>query len=492
MPLSFTEWSPDDRPGEVHSIESEADLVDLARRYSADGNNRALNRILDIARQHGVKSVVIENRYIDSDWRSQHAEFYGSTFTRYPSVCHRLHFFTAVIPSNLQDLGQFQDNYRGYSVMRPLPNAPVGRTMICPPPQMDGAVTAQATETIHLFGWAFTITAMPFISQDSQYLRCAHASLWMVLRHAEFVHGLPRQLPKQIHEACSGGVVEGRQIPSAGLTQHQLLDGSTRLGLSMARMPVPARNDTPDITDVTLYNVTCRYISSQLPPIVLSPNHAWVVVAWQRVPSRGNSRITLWRHDDSAGPYLRVDDPYDRPDDGHVWTSILMPLMNKMYIAAERAELAGYAWLNSLIDTYGSATSTAVEARDAGGLTVQTYAVRSTDFKARIAHRDLPSDLAALYRLSHMPRYIWVVEAVDRRAREAGEPDVLGEVLIDSTQSEGLRPESTEPILAAHVGSMVLTNGTDHRSTRTHEFEGDSKYRSDLYTQLSATTKDKP
>ncbi|VXB03466.1 hypothetical protein [Aeromicrobium sp. 9AM] len=483
MPSSFLDWSPDDTPGHVVVINDDEDWEELERRYRGEGVNRPLRRVFEIAALHGVRSVLVEYRYIDADWRSQHAEFYGATFRRFPSVCHRLHFFTVEIPSDLQDLDQYQDHYRGYMVLRPTPNAPVGRTMISPPPDMAGAVVAQATETVHLFGWPFMVSAMPFISQDRQYLRCAHASLWMVLRHAETVHGLGRKLPKDIHEACSGGSVIGRQVPSAGLTQSQVLDGSTRLGLSMARMPVPAKNDEPDPGAITLYNVVCRYVSSQLPPIVLSPNHAWVVVAWRRTPSVGHSKLTLWRHDDSAGPYIKVDDPYDEPNPAHKWSTILMPLMTKMYIAAERAEVSGGAWLRTMIDSYGELVSVAAEAAAADALAVQTYAVKSTEFKARLAGRGMPAELEALYRFAHMPKYIWVIEAVDRRARSKGLPDVLGEVLIDSTESEGQRADASELILAAHVGGVAYSTGPDHRSTQVIRDLDPALYSSDLSAQ---------
>jgi hypothetical protein len=89
----FFDWTPDDQPGYVHGIRDASDLDRVHDVYSPDRPNRPLRRILDVAAAHGVQSIVVEQRYIDFDYRSEHSRFYSTTFRRYPSVCHRLHFF---------------------------------------------------------------------------------------------------------------------------------------------------------------------------------------------------------------------------------------------------------------------------------------------------------------------------------------------------------------------------------------------------------------
>ena len=84
MTWSFTTWSPDDSPGEVHKT-SKPEIWDRLLDYYTNSNgNRALARVFTIARDHGVVSVVCERRYIDADWRSQHARFYNGTFVAIP------------------------------------------------------------------------------------------------------------------------------------------------------------------------------------------------------------------------------------------------------------------------------------------------------------------------------------------------------------------------------------------------------------------------
>ena len=238
MTWPFLAWSPDDSAGAVYDVTVPGTWDELVEFYAGGAGSRPLERVVEIAREHGVRSVVVEQRYLDPDWRSEHGAFHGRLFRRHPSVCHRWHLFTDDVPADLSELRP--EAYRGYVVLRPLPSTPVGRTMIAPPAGLEGAIRCEATERVSLFGTPLWITAMPFLSQDAEYLRCAHATLWMVLRHAHLAHGLPRRLTAEVHDAALGGVIVGRQVPSEGLSVQQMLSGATRLGLSPGLMHLPA------------------------------------------------------------------------------------------------------------------------------------------------------------------------------------------------------------------------------------------------------------
>jgi hypothetical protein len=60
-------------------------------------------------------------------------------------------------------------------------------------------------------------------------------------------------------------------------------------------------------------------------------------------------------------------------------------------------------------------------------LSLHTYAVRSNDFKASLLERGLPGAIRREYALARLPRFVWVVEAIDRKLRQAGRPCVVGE-----------------------------------------------------------------
>ena len=478
---SLTQWSQGDEPATIHDMTAPGAWDTLRRRYAHRESEHPLARILEIAENHGVVSVLVERRYIDADWRSQLARFYNGTLRRFPSVCHRMHFFTTPVPADLTGLDALQPHYRGYTVLRPFPIAPVGRTMIQPPAELDDAVRCEYTDEIDVFGYQLRITAMPFISQDTQLLRCAHAAMWMVLRHATGRHGLPQALPHAIFDAALGGVMVGRTLPNDGLSAEQLMGALENLGLSPTSKNLPdSPEDEAETKTLRLYGMACRYINSSLPPIVISYCHAWVLVAYRRTPSTGNPMIQLWRHDDARGPYLPVDDPWNEPDEAHQpWQAMYLPLLPKVYLDAERAETVGRSLItgfrNSTLYTGSTlqvADSRAIQEQRA---TARTYLTTSTAFKQGLAARNVPAELAAAYRRTPMSRYIWVIEIVDRLLRAKQEQDVIGEVILDSTLTQFEPLSDANCSLAMHVGAFAHIPGIDHSDGHTwHDVDTDA------------------
>jgi hypothetical protein len=436
--------------------------------YTYPRGNEPLNRVFEIARAHGIVCVLREVRYIDAGWRSQLARFYNATFRRYPSVCHRLHFFTSAVAPDLANLGELQTEYRGYTVLRPIPLSPVGKTMIVAPPELDSVVRNECTEEVNILGYEFKVTSMPFMSQDTQFLRCAHASLWMVLQHGHLKHGLPLRLPAEIYDAATGGVMVGRQLPSDGLSSYQIFTAMVSMGLSPTQKPLPrTREDNEAAASLRLFGMLCRYINSSLPPIVISQQHAWVVVAYSREGTPDQPKIILWRHDDARGPYMRVEDPWNEAEEAHrPWLSAYLPLLPKAFLDAERAELVGRAWYERFLesgDVYAGTTLELANEREYehDHATLRTYLVASNAFKIGLAKRSIPEALAAEYRISNMPRYIWVVEVIDRQRRNRGEDDVIGEILLDATLTQYEPLDDPTSVLAMHIDNFAFVTGVD-------------------------------
>lgn len=461
----FFDWTANDSPASIVRPVTDEDWSDLAARYMGTNPSPQLLRVLELARAHGVVSIVIEHRYIDADYRSEHSAFYSTTFLRYPSVCDRLHFFIEDVDDQLHELSTLRLAYRGYSVVRPLDFAPVGRTLMPPPEELslNGSVCS-TSEQIHLFGTTFTATGMPFISQDAQYLRCAHASQWMVLRHSTLRYGSPRWLTRDIQGAATDGHVAGRQVPSDGLTPSQMLASLGALGLSPGQLILPeSRVESHSAGQLSLPAILCRHVNSQMPPIIVSDSHAWVVVGYTiedfdpTLPDAVDSqhdRIVFYRHDDAAGPYIRVSDPWNEQYRAHEpWRLALTPLQKKCYLSAERAELLGRLWIDPIIST---------SLPDDVEIAYRTYAIQSWEFKASIT-RIAPSEIGEMYRLLHMPRFVWVVEALDKGRLAAGDANaVIGEAIIDGTANHVSAPNEYAAFLSIHVAGFGISHSPDH------------------------------
>lgn len=479
----FFEWTPGPNPVHVVPINAPVDYEPLTSFYAPYPHGSGpLNRVFEIAVEHGVRSVVVEYRYIDVDYRDEHSRFYSTTFRRYPSVSHRLHFFTEEVAVDCSNLAELKDAYRGYSVMRPLERGPVGRTMLTPPPELleDDATVATVTDKVNLLGESFTVDAAPFMSQDAQYLRCAHAATWMVLYHAHLLHGMPRRLPGDIHDAGIGGVVTGKQLPSAGQSVPQMLNGLHQLGMPADRVLLPSeRPESKSLGFRSLMAVLCRYVNSQTPPIVVSEQHAWVVVGYKNTgtgPAHDN--IVLYRNDDSVGPYIRVPDPWNEPHRAHSpWKLALPPMPRKVYLPAEQAELLGWRWLMRAARTE-NATEILEAARDSR-LTWMAYAIKATDYKEALPTRGMHADVVKAYRYAQMSRYIWVIEAIDRDLRDSRDPCVLGEAIIDATahQLTDVDDDQDEALSALHVPNRAMLHPPDVIGYTNVVYQGFQPYR---------------
>jgi hypothetical protein len=112
--------------------------------------------------------------------------------------------------------------------------------------------------------------------------------------------------------------------------------------------------------------------------------------------------------------------------------------MPKLYLRAEHAEKLGEFWLRSYLNTVAQGDPM-MDAAGRNDLRFRTYATRSTAYKTAALSR-LPGDIAELFRLQQWPRYVWVVEAIDRVSRTQQTPCVLGEAIIDATASSTAEP----------------------------------------------------
>jgi hypothetical protein len=358
--------------------------------------------------------------------------------------------------------------------MRPLPTSPVGRTMIAPPLELESGVVCTVEDIVHLFGCEFSIEATPFISQDAQFSRCSHSAMWMVLYHAHLLYRAPRRLPSEIHDATVGGDGMGRYIPSGGLSPSQLLHGLERMGMSPMQVTLPSgRRSSRRSERTSLFSIIGRYLNSDMPPIVYSESHAWVIVGYLQ-SGPGHDDVHLYRHDDARGPYLRVDDPWREADSSYKpWLAAMPPLPQKVYLTGERAELIARDVLRRALTVANDDARRLLDGRD---LTLRSYAALSTTYKAGCEGR-LPGAIADAYRLAQWPRYIWIVEAHDERLVATADPSCVGEVIVDSTAHHLEDDEPALAVLAFHVGGDALLMSSDHETLTSAEAQLAGPYR---------------
>jgi hypothetical protein len=467
-------WEDPD-PAEVVPLLGDTDWDAFRLRYEPNLLPRPLERCLEVARETGAKSVVIETRYVDRDYRGEYSNFFSKTFSEIPDTAHRLHFFKDNLSyRDLANLSEtVQRGYLGYVVVRPSPLGRVGRTMLVPPPDVVVAVQTTVVDRVNLFGHVLQVKGVPFAQQDTQFGRCAHVAAWICHYTAHLRGDVARHTMADFSVYADANFAEGRPLPSQGLTGLQLSNLMRefdlppivyRMGLipgSGQEPPVPPHtdDDDPGIWDTRAVAVLCRFLNSRYPVLVGTHDHAFVIIGYRRVQETGQPWIQFVRHDDQRGPYLIVDDILHDVDpatgDRHSpWELILAPVPAKLWLLPEAAERTGRSYIEGYDALEGKGSL--AQLRKSGRLTFRTIAMTSADYKVAAAYRGLDTASARELRLARMSRLIWVVEAVDRRARAAGRRCVVAEVLFDSTSSD-----NNPGVLAIRVPGALLISQTD-------------------------------
>ena len=157
---------------------------------------RQLNLIEAHLKEITVSTVVVEDNYVDYDYLDAVSAFYGECFHEYARYCKRLHFFSdsfdekeflEFFKNNRRDEkvgADFKErlikNYVGFIVVRPLPEAILGRVCIKPYGSDRGRrhFPVKFTNKVNLFGLDLTLATLPFQEQDNVTAQCATSALW--------------------------------------------------------------------------------------------------------------------------------------------------------------------------------------------------------------------------------------------------------------------------------------------------------------------------
>ena len=433
----LAEWSPGVAGVAIDLTHNEVtdDFVDRYARseYRSSPGSRILRRVLEHASAVGARTGILEFRYVDPDWRNEHSRFYSTTFRRYPSVAHRLHFFSAGLPRLSRDPDELPDplglgEYIGYTVLRPTAGAPVGRTMLPPLAADRDSVSCKVDDEVHLFGTHLVCRdVVPFMMQDGQLGVCAHASVWVTAYYHHRASHHQRFLPGDVADAAPGAAGLGRVAPARGLSVMQIKEAFRGIGLP----PIVHRADALPKSE-TVDALVCRYLNSAIPVTICFAQHTRVLVGYRTMSGDQSGRPTYIAQDDQCGPFVELSELFpqgsptsiERPD------YVVVPLPAKMYVPAENAEELGAQSLISLLaDSSARASSRLYLETCQGKIAFRTVAVASNALKrtalARWGTRD-----GQLIRQHPMSRYVYVVQAVKRDTSPA---QVLGEAIIDAT-----------------------------------------------------------
>lgn len=452
-----------------------AELLDEKVKRRA---RRPLEQIFNIAVEAGARCLVVEERYVDPDYRSEFSAFWSRRFEDHPSLARRLHFFDRELASSELFEAPAEASYLGYSVLRPMALGPVGRTVLAPPPRFAGAVLTVVHDRPSLFGTSLDVVGVPFCQQDGEFLVCAHTSAWIGHYVAQSRGIIGRHLSAEIASIPSAEGSKHRPYPSNGLTGEQLQAVFSMLGIpalfhDMRRlppMPAPLRRRSQPLARLArrerreqILRVVCKYLNSGLPVVVLTEGnsgHAFTLVGWQAV---GN-RIRLIASDDQVGPYEVIDDPLERKDHRASWRSLMVPLPEKVFFTGEAAEVRARnlpELTSAELKRRGVPVPTELEQLVKGlrhldgPISLRCRLIENRRYKELAGLQERSPEVVRLIRMAHLPHYVWVVEMQDRAARNAGERRcVLAEWVFDSNAHDDVPREHISSVPAVSIDSI--------------------------------------
>lgn len=338
----------------------------------------------------GAKTILVEYPYVDRHWLEEYAGYYATLLDPPRPKATRLHFFDvawttdefmAQLDSAIErgDSSDIADHYVGFSVIRPLAAAPLGRTVVRPYRNVAERCFAPAEllHRVHLAGLTIRIEGLPFQQQDQGVAACATTAVWSALTKVIRTDGGRAPTPYAVTVAATDQHVQARAFPAlAGLDLEQMASAIHAFGYQPHVFQRASEAD-----DFVLALKT--YLRSGLPVVVRArvedrDLHAFTLVGYrERSVAEGNASdleikigdqvklrargvVRWYSHDDRFGAYARlgfIDDQGERrhtrlrllptePGFEHLETPMvfwdaIVPLYPKLRLTAE--ELIAYA-----------------------------------------------------------------------------------------------------------------------------------------------------
>lgn len=318
------------------------DLASLRTALGISGTSEQLTYVYQYLRLLEVKSIVVEPRYFDRDYLSEFSAFYSVSAKGYPNYCSRAHFFSEVVtresfsealgPSDVAT-GILQRTYQGFAVIRPIENAPLGRTVLAWVPdkwkETNPRVVKPSRDYVcHLCGLKLTVFGLAWQQQDQAVSACATVGLWTMLHSSAFNerYGIPTTT--SVTRAANQFSWGLRTFPSRHLAVQQVCEAIKGHGLSPYLVEgdqLPSAPGQPKpFSKEKFCNTVASLVRSGFPCViggrVRRPNsrepagHINVCVGFRAQHNLGPSQMyadgdlySLYIHDDNIGPAVRFE-----------------------------------------------------------------------------------------------------------------------------------------------------------------------------------------
>ena len=417
-----------------------------------------------------AKSVIVEDNYVDKDYKSMLSAHYSKIFAPTDKTVVRLLLFNSDIRFS-HDLNEIdtrhQEHFIGYLTCYYVGYEIIGRTLLDPNKLGHNHRLCSTDFTCYFLGSRLNVRGFPYIQQDTNVMACAQASIWMMMRYMSTrYHEYKEFYPADILNADTD-FSRGRHIPSSGLTLHQMSNVMTHLGFYPIVRIIEAGKE--DIFHESLY----KYVESGIPIVVgmNSRQHAIVLLGHTNeydvnisepdiqavlakkgyIPSYYFLKAYVC-HNDAWLPYEII--PKQKYSSGPKMYQVagcsfkydemkvedisvmVVPLYEKIFLEGSPVENKAWTILNDnylgIVPTLDKAS---IKYKIDGPLILRTYLTSSRAYK-EFKKRKGTDVVASIYRQTSMSKFIWIVEFTVEKLYNSKDPKIFGEILFDATASQ--------------------------------------------------------
>ena len=347
-----------------------------------------------------------------------------------------------------------QADYLGFSVVRPLPDSPIGRTVLPTPLTYLPTKTRSSFSTtrrhkVHLAGFSLYVDGVPFQSQDQGVSACATTALWTALDYVAVKEEITVASPASITESATRyPLQEGRPFPNEGLTVRQICEATRSAGFS----PIVIHSKSIKDDAIQIFSYARSGFAPVLALLPLNTEQAGHAVCCVRLhegitmPQTDTSYMFreassslqgIYIHDDRLGPYayaglsqhtdaqtglirtcVSIEWPDAKPVDQWLLHAIVVPVPQKLRLTLSRLRRTG-VYVAQIIGQLFEERQTTLDCRFELSC---NYVKRAYEF-------GLSSD--GLYRAvccTALSRYIGLIEVT-------GPDGPILDIVVDSTET---------------------------------------------------------
>lgn len=436
-------------------------------------------KILRNGLKEKVKCILIEPYYICKDHTNLYTNFYSKKFSDIPRYTERFHFFSESgfeVNDIIYNPTNIQKHYIGYSVIRPIKDRCLGRSVFDQSKIFDkkSSYALSTRFEVNINGAKYYCNGYPYTSQDTEVTVCAHSALWGLCRYLSSRYSIySEKYPYDFVNFTDTNL--GRTFPYKGMTYTDYCNVLSQVGTYPVLLKI--MSDNKNLNQNAL-NDLYTYIESGFPTLISFSSHVVTVVGHttnyniaiddQSIPKDDfidsfNFLKQFIVVDDNFFPYqylgynddknnygaLYKNKPY--PDGfsiDKIYTAIC-PLPEKVFLQASMAREISLKYFQSY--------KTALKQISQPPWIYRLFLTTTTSFKRRKLSDsiDSPEDkIAYIISNFHMPHFIWVMEIYSISSYCENKP--FAEIILDPTSGK-----NDDNVIYMRIGDKLIFNNIE-------------------------------